>query len=276
MFYPQALRLSGTRFNNLLLGVLTKKHRERDINIEEAQLLQLPNYLHGANTIEYIKITQENVPPIYIFKVSKDSQTKTNESQLAYIGDVIQQARTHITDPCYTLLLPMRQCRGFGKLPLLLGNWVQRQHIVLVQADVNTATAITRIQIHDSQSWSYTYPDKLNEIASSLSLHYSPAEDYHAYGRQRDHVLCGYYVLAYIAKILAGESCQDVALLLNQPFFDETVQLAPDATNITSIIKQRIERDLHIQSLPLGVQLDWPSEIRILPEVPSPLMSHHR
>lgn len=255
------IRLAPSRFNNLLLSILVRKNREQNLTIENASSLPLTNNTHSGKTeVEYIKV-KVGEKLFYISQVIKDAATQDNQLDLAFIGDVIQQARSQIKDPRYSLLFPMRQCRGFAKLsPGLFGEWVQRAHIVLVQAQINTAETLAKVEVHDSQSWSYTYPDKLKDLASTLHLEYNCKNDYHAYAKQQDYVLCGYYVLAYIMRILEGKPCDDVSLSLQRPFLDEEVEITPDT--VISVIKNIIARNLNNATpVILGVPLSWQQEL---------------
>jgi len=132
-----------------------------------------------------------------ICKLAKDAQSKTNEAYLPYIGELIQNYKNQYPDSKATLVVPMRQCRGYAKVPATLWSvapLLQCQHVVLVEVNL----ARRHIALHNSQTSSYTYPDKLVAIANSLDFKY----DAYYYETQKDSSSCGYYVWAYIRSLL--------------------------------------------------------------------------
>lgn len=135
-----------------------------------------------------------------IFNITKDSKTRGNEIQLPYIGEVIEAFRSLHHEEKGTLLIPLRQCRGYLELPLFFGK-ARKEHIVLVEVDLATQTMRT----HDSQGglvrWT-AYPDAMEGVSEAQNLEYK----YKGYGVQKDHHACGYYVYDYIlARLQRGK-----------------------------------------------------------------------
>lgn len=202
-----AWRLSPMAFNGLIDTIAQENNAHpngpivKRMNIEELHLRFKPLY----------RIIEKNNKKYAIFEVTKDAETASNEPNLAYVGKVIEKAKEDADLLNARLLIPMRQCRGFAKLPLWT-NLPQRAHIVL--ADIDLAT--NRVQIHDAQSplRNAFYPDKLKEIAKDLHLNYDPDRDFHAYNIQNDEMLCGYFVHQFTSAILNGQRCEHVSLEL--------------------------------------------------------------
>ena len=89
---------------------------------------QIINYYVIEKTIE--KNEEKQNKKIAIFHVGKDSSTRDNEPVLPYIPDIIQLFYNENKEENITLLFPLRQCRGFFRLPLL-HQFMQKRHIVL-------------------------------------------------------------------------------------------------------------------------------------------------
>src|SRR3990167_8055641 len=149
-----------------------------------------------------------------VFNVVKDADTPTNQPELFPIKAIIAaaKAKTELQDA--TLLIPMQQCRGFGKAPTFF-TFLKRAHIVLVEADLQSK----QIKIHDSKKEKkFTYANKLKDkdIATQLGLRYNPDENYLDYGTQQGEIECGYYVDQYIRALIDGTPCADIQFIVEK------------------------------------------------------------
>lgn len=140
-----------------------------------------------------------------LLNVVKDSDQKDNDPSLPYIGELLPILEEDLRFQNVTLLLPMRQCRGFLHMPESI-DITRREHIVLVQLNITAKSII----VHDSQSsLKYkAYPDCLIDIAKKGGYSYQ----YVAYDKQKDDVLCGYYVHQYICACLENEDCRNIVM----------------------------------------------------------------
>lgn len=176
--------------------------------------------LQSASANDYHSVLRHNKNFI-LCPMSKDAESPDNESNVPFIWDTINKFTTQYPDKNYILLLPMRMCRGYLKVPTTVTP-LQRKHAVLVVVDLQQNT----IKIHDSQGWvrQYLYPDKLNEISSQKNFIYSPKTDYHAYGKQSDAYSCGYYVVKYIEELIE-KGCEagfeKITLEINKEYNDK-------------------------------------------------------
>ncbi|VVC76050.1 hypothetical protein AQUSIP_13520 [Aquicella siphonis] len=219
-------------------GISDMLHLRDDIVRYRLAPSELNAVLHQLAASFDKKIADENINTFHtvirhgkrfvICPMSKDAENENNENNLPFIWDLLKK---YYQDPSFhsdsILLMPLRLCRGYLKLPPVI-QLFKRKHAVLVEVDLNTK----RIQVHDAQDsvrW-YCYPDKIAEKISVLpeSVHdqfrYIPAEDYHAYNRQRDDYSCGYFVHAYAGHILktgASAGCGEITLNIGRDFKDK-------------------------------------------------------
>lgn len=190
--------------------------------------VELKNTGHGLDIhVEFFTIKKEfpktekqeifSQKKYTVFNVTKDSQNKEVESQLGFIGDVIQAfRRQHPEEKDSTLLLPLRQCRGFAKLPIKLLPDAKREHIILVELSPDG-----RLLTHDSQSKIRykLYPDRLIDLAKVIAKSY----EYNAYGTQKDEYECGFFVYNFINTILTtGDSRQCAAIKIDETYVQKT------------------------------------------------------
>lgn len=162
-----------------------------------------------------------------ICPMSKDAESDSNEPTLAFIWDMVERFYNHDPDRDCILLMPLRLCRGYLKLPPQI-EILKRKHAVLVEIDLQQMT----IQVHDSQNrirWS-CYPDKLAEKLNKLNeitnvvFKYDPTKDYHAYDTQFDDFSCGYFVYEYIRYILKmgySTGCEHIKFSVRTRFTDK-------------------------------------------------------
>ena len=215
-------RLSPTELNHLL--------HQLAVSID-ASLASV-----GVNDCHLIKTAAKQFA---LFPITKDAQTESNETNLRYIGDVIRQFLAEHPGESYTLLLPMRMCRGYLKASAQI---MKRKHAVLVEIELSQVGEVGKIQVHDSQGYLrwFLYPDKLAHIAQQHELNYQFA-NYHAYGVQEntlfaDVVSCGYYVLEYAKHILqTGSSlgCEHIKLAIPTQFEDKYAYLTAHGLDIS-------------------------------------------
>jgi len=167
-----------------------------------------------------------------IFNITKDSKTQNNEIQLPYIGEVIDTFRRAHREEKGTLLIPLRQCRGYLELPLFFGK-ARKEHIVLVEVDLATQTMRT----HDSQGglvrWT-AYPDAMEGVSEAQNLEYK----YKGYGVQKDHHACGYYVYDYILARLQRGKDFDLGRVFVNPKITKKEYLKSCGLNPQSEAKQ--------------------------------------
>lgn len=149
-----------------------------------------------------------------ICPMSKDSEREQNESMLPNIWELLRRYQRDYPEAKGTLLIPMRLCRGYMKIPTMV-DIVKRKHAVLVEINLEDK----RIQVHDSQNtvrWA-CYPDKLQEKSvkqqsgADAGFIYQPQVDYHTYAMQDDDYSCGYYVYHYVRSILQRGNSSDCA-----------------------------------------------------------------
>jgi hypothetical protein len=193
-------RLSPHELSALLAHIHDTCKQNADLDVTDG-VVEINNSTKSYNQqVNYFTVGTLKTRQFVVFNMSKDAESQTNTPQLPYIGDLLREFLTRNERYAKsTLLIPMRQCRGFAKLQLM-GDATKRQHIILVEIDL----ALRKITAHDSQTkMRYRfYPDKLKDIAKGLEFQYKPKDDYHAYSMQSDESLCGWYVHQYIIDIL--------------------------------------------------------------------------
>jgi len=151
------LRLSASHVN-ALIEAESKRYHELDQNsgIGAVSLLDARSSNRHAGLIYYFISHQGK--QYCLFNVTKDSETRENQEDLPYFGELFNVIKAQPEYAKKTILIPMRQCRGFLKFPVDFKP-LQREHIVLVELDITAQT----IRVHDSQSrLKYIfYPDHL-------------------------------------------------------------------------------------------------------------------
>jgi hypothetical protein len=211
------LRLEPEQLNSLILAA-AQKYANASLE-ENSKYFDIPGKHSKSLKLRYIDrlpANQSSGRQCVIFNVTKDSRDRRKEFKLAHIDDAIKNYLAinpprEEKDENRILLLPMRQCRGFVKLPMCICNFfarhfnwhLQREHIVLVAVDLKNK----KITTHDSQSKlrSKLYPDRVKDIAKVMMYAYQ----YEPYGMQDNNNLCGYFVNQYCQDYLKhdGKNC---------------------------------------------------------------------
>lgn len=250
-------RLSPTLLNNLILSYLEYLSQEKT----PGQLEWSSTAHSSKNHIEYVKLTKN----LYVFPVTKDAGTPDNEGYLPYIGDVLKAALSQLEkELTFKLLIPMRQCRGALKLPVQFTP-AQREHIVLVE--VLKLHNIVTIHVHDSQKKSIAYaiyPDKLKEISPSLGASYNSSQNYHAYDKQTDEDLCGFYVYRYLKSTIDNghsNKCRNILLgPVNDPLKNELQQPATLDIIVATEIAKNLGSEVNDVIENIALPISWKSE----------------
>lgn len=213
-------RLSASELNALLYNLASEYHGE----------------VSPFNMNDFSRVKRKD-KTFVICPMSKDSENESNESTLPNIWELVKRYQAEFPGDKSTLLIPMRFCRGYLKLPVSIDIF-KRKHAVLVELNLET----NQIYIHDSQNnirW-FCYPDKLDEKikvvgADTPSLYkYNPQTDYLAYNRQADDYSCGYYVYHYILSILKiGDSSdlKNIELAIGMQYQDKKAFLSSKGVN---------------------------------------------
>lgn len=145
---------------------------------------------------------------IVLFEMVKDAGSEQNHPDLSFLGDLIARFRAKVmSDFTATLYVPLFQCRGHFKVPtemFLVGGLMQKNHVVLLEVEISPKGLV--FKVHDPASSTLGYPDKLVELAKSLSngvpYSYQPEKDYRSYQIQNDAFSSAYYVHMYLVSIL--------------------------------------------------------------------------
>lgn len=265
----EATRLGPTLFNNLVLSNMIALDQSNEYASGEIHLDGKARKHSIAQVISYREMkvkTEGGVRPFYVFQVTKDDVSIGNERQLPYVLDVINIAQAKLDAlgiQKYTLLIPMRQCRGFANLFTFIPR-VKREHIVLVEIEIdNTSNKIKRkINVHDSQSKELhvIYPDTLKGIFSNKDTEYQ----YHPYDIQHDDKTCGHHVAGFINSIIENghnQKCKDIKVSLEKPFDDLPETLTRDSFVITKIEANLSSKEFVIQDIEmLSSELRWNQE----------------
>ena len=187
MAAPRSDRFSPSDLNNLIKQLELKSERKS---------VQMSAKHSFNQQVPYFISNKDGLDRFIVFNVTKDSKTLQNEQQLPFIGEVIAKFRDAYPAEKGTLLIPMRQCRGYFKLPTYFTR-AKKAHIVLVEVNLEKKEII----VHDSQGsdLQYTiYPDTMKRLASEWKMKYQ----FNGYQTQNDDVHCGYYVHQYIMLFL--------------------------------------------------------------------------
>lgn len=138
---------------------------------------------------------------------SETSQPENGDSNLFFVGDVIQAVRAQVK-PKGTLLIPLAQRRGILKLP---NKKAKREHTVLLEINLDK-NAMT---VHDwrASSNNWFYPDKLKNVAQQNGFQYQ----YHCYENQSQSHLSDYYVHNGIISILKEGNSSHLENLVIRP-----------------------------------------------------------
>lgn len=216
------LRLEPEQLNSLILAAAEScANASLDENLDYLNVPVKNKKPLFLRYIDKLPISQKCSRQCVIFNVTKDSQDSRKEPQLVHIGNAIKAYLSikpvRDDDENRILLLPMRQCRGFVKLPMFICNFfaryfnwhLQREHIVLVAVDLKMKTIVT----HDSQSKlrGKLYPDRVKDVARAMenndsSVGYGGYKyKYQAYETQKDDNLCGYFVYNYCKNYLEND-----------------------------------------------------------------------
>lgn len=169
---------------------------------------------------EYLLVShRESKRKFYLCPMSRDSASNFSGDVLPYFWDNIANFCQSIPDRDCTLLMPLRMCRFFAKLPpVITPQFLQRQHAVLLEVNFSAQT----ITVHDSQGnipW-FFYPDKVAEMLRKYNARlktnfsYSSYGNYHAYGTQTTSSFdCGYFVYYFVRHMLASGSSNGYATI---------------------------------------------------------------
>lgn len=180
-------------------------------------------------TLGFFHLVHLHNKKFFICPMHKDDSDVNNENSIDFILDGIKRFCETYSERNDVILMPLFLCRGFVKAPIhfkLLNHeifkWFKRKHGVLLEINLSEKV----IRMHDSQDLllHYFYPDKINEVIHKINeyfgctLQYNSNQHYYAYDIQDDDFSCGYYVLAYLEKILTignSRECHQVGLNTN-------------------------------------------------------------
>ena len=187
-------RFTPSNLNHLIAALKPDDVKEQSVKIATTDHSQMQDFPYFA--VEF------KAEKFIVFNVSKDSKSFNNETVLPYIGEVLNNfLKDHKEEKDSTLLLPMRQCRGYGKARFFNHQLLKKEHIVLVEVNL----AKQKITVQDSQGdfmRQSLYPDVLKDISASLKMAYV----YRGHNVQKDKFSCGYFVHQYIrARLKAGK-----------------------------------------------------------------------
>jgi hypothetical protein len=191
MAAPRSDQLEPTDLNNLIER-LTLKLERKSIRVGGQHSLE--------QDFTYFIADKNGAGGFIVFHVTKDARTYQNEEKLPFIGEVIAKFLQRCPEEKGRLLIPMRQCRGYLKLPTYFQR-AQKKHMILVEVDLKDK----KITMHDSQG-SFVqyqfYPDAVQKMASTLEMQYQ----FNGYQMQDDDVHCGYYVHQYLKCFLSARN----------------------------------------------------------------------
>ncbi len=200
-------RLAPNELHALLDKIQEDYKQNKAFAVDEG-FVEVKNSQHSLNQqVNYFSVQpsdHNDKRQFIVFRINKDAASLDNENQLPYVGEVLRNFLKENKYKNAMLLIPLRQCRDFGKVNFL--KKARRQHIILLEVDLSARTIVA----HDSQSKTRYrfYPDKLKDIAKELGFRYDSARDYRAYNTQKNETLCGWFVRHYIIDILEKGNSQ--------------------------------------------------------------------
>lgn len=235
-----ALGETVSDYFNLRADILKYRLSASELN---ALLYQLAKDFHGEvspdSMNDFARVKRDD-KTFVICPMSKDSENESNESMLPNIWTVVARYQAQFPGDQSTLLIPLRLCRGYLKLPVSIDIF-KRKHAVLVELNLRT----NQIYIHDSQNsfrW-FCYPDKLDEkikqavFETPSTFKYDPQTNYYAYNTQEDDYSCGYYVYHYILSMLKTGNSSDfknIQLMIEAQYPDKKAFLSQKGVNFES------------------------------------------
>ena len=115
--------------------------------------------------------------------LTKDAQSPDNEAHLLYVIEMLMKFCSKYKGSNYTLLFPMRLCRGHLHLPVVLP-LVKNSHYILGELDLDSLF----LRFHDAQPntyAAYVYADKFKDVTTlnGRRFVYDPQRHYNYYGQ---------------------------------------------------------------------------------------------
>ncbi len=197
-------------------------------------------FTQGAVSQSEFIIVEKKAKRFVLCPLTKDAQSPSNEAHLEHVMLMLTRFCKEYRGSGYTLLFPLRLCRGHFYLSTSIPG-VKNFHYILGELDVDSLL----LRFHDSQARPgyVTYPDKFLEVneLNGRQLVYTRS-NYAFYGQLSDqYFFAPYYAIEFAKKIIAeghSENCAtfklDLAIIQRkEDYLNRYVTLPPPKTDVT-------------------------------------------